>query len=71
MTNALVGQFLHTEHLWPQRPAHGVQQVGQRHVKRAFVGGAAVYSSICSNRRPPKYQDQYPCYNYYRAHPDG
>ena len=41
MTNALVGQFLHTEHHWPQRPAHRVQQVGQRHVKRAFVDGSA------------------------------
>ena len=41
MTGALVGQLLHAEHLGFQRTANGVQQVGQRHVEGALVGGAA------------------------------
>ena len=41
MPGALVRHFLHAEHLGPQRPAHRVQQVGQRHVERTLVGGAA------------------------------
>ncbi len=41
MTGALVCQVLHAEHLGPERPSHGVQQVGQRHVEGSLVGGAS------------------------------
>ena len=41
MAGTLVGKFLHAEHPGLQRRAHGVQQVGQRHVEGALVGGTA------------------------------